>query len=149
MKPHGALYVQCWESPELAAAVAKAQVALGAGTLLYAFDMRQRDAAAGHGVTLVQEAFVDLWYDGEGHLLLERAKLACDPELAGEPGGAARAGAPARDEGRQRHRIGAAHDLPARRRAPQTGSTSRGPYGKERVTAAGIRLQAVRDDLDR
>ena len=143
VKPHGALYVQCWESPELAGAVAKAQAALGAGTLLYAFDLRQREAAAEHGVTLVQEAFVDLWYDGEGHLLLERAKLACDPELA-----ASRAVRLV-----QEHRLETkdGNDIEIAPRticlhgdAPNGVDVARAV--KERVTAAGIRLQAVRDD---
>jgi UPF0271 protein len=143
VKPHGALYGQCWESPELAGAVAKAQSALGAGTLLYAGDMRQRDAAASHGITLIQEAFVDLWYDGAGNLLLERAKLACDPELA-----ASRAVRLV-----QEHRLETkdGNDIEI---APRTiclhGDAPNGVdvarTVKERVTAAGIRLQAVRDD---
>jgi 5-oxoprolinase (ATP-hydrolysing) subunit A len=143
VKPHGALYVMCWESPELAEAVARAQRTLGAGDLLYAFDMRQRDVAARHGVRLVQEAFVDLWYDGEGHLLLERAKLHTDPELAA----------------RRAIRLAREHRLETRdgndiEIAPRTICLhGDGPNGVEvaetvrrRLNEAGIELRPVRDD---
>jgi UPF0271 protein len=143
VKPHGALYVMCWENPELVEAVARAQSALGAGTLLYAFDLDTADAASRHGVSLVQEAFVDLWYDGEGRLLLERAKLACDPELA-----ASRAVRLVRE---QRLETKDGNDIEI---APRTiclhGDAPNGVdvarTVKERLTEAGVRLSAVRDD---
>ena len=144
VKPHGALYVQCWESPELAGAVAKAQRGARRGHAA----VRVRPAAARRrrpstACTLVQEAFVDLWYDGEGHLLLERAKLACDPELA-----ASRAVRLV-----QEHRLETkdGNDIEIAPRticlhgdAPNGVDVARAV--KERVTAAGIRLRAVRDD---
>jgi 5-oxoprolinase (ATP-hydrolysing) subunit A len=143
VKPHGALYAMCWESPEHAEAVARAQRALGAGDLLYAGDMRQRDAAARHGVRLVQEAFVDLWYDGEGHLLLERAKLRTDPDLA--------AGRAIRLVREHRLETRDGNDIEL---APRTiclhGDSPNGVETaqtvRRRLAEAGIELRAVRDD---
>ncbi len=143
VKPHGALYVMCWENPELAEAVARAQSTLGAGTLLYAFDLRTADAAAKHGVSLIQEAFVDLWYGGDGSLQLERAKLWTDPELA------ARRAVRLVQEHRLETKDG--NDIEI---APRTICLhGDGPNAvdvartvKERVTESGIRLAPVRDD---
>jgi UPF0271 protein len=143
VKPHGALYVMCWENPQLAEAVARAQSALGAGTLLYAFDLGTADAVARHGVTLVQEAFVDLWYDGEGHLLLERAKLACDPELAARR--AIRLVREQRLETKDGNEIEIApRTICLHGDAPNGVDVAR--TVKERLTEAGVRLSAVRDD---
>ncbi len=82
VKPHGSLYAMLWESEELTDALARAMNEFQPGLPLYAMTMGTADAAARHGVSMVQEAFVDLWYDGAGTLLIERTKLACDPELA-------------------------------------------------------------------
>jgi UPF0271 protein len=143
VKPHGALYVMCWENPELAEAVARAQSALGAGTLLYAFDLRQAESAASHGIELVQEAFVDLWYDGEGHLLLERAKLACDPELAGRR--AVRLVREHRLETKDGNDIEIApRTICLHGDAPNGVDVAR--TVKERLQEAGIRLAAVREN---
>lgn len=81
VKPHGSLYAMIWESPELADATARAMKGLGL-THLYAITMDQQAVCAAHGVELVQESFVDLWYDANGHLLIERTKQWTDPDLA-------------------------------------------------------------------
>jgi len=80
VKPHGALYAMCAEDPELAGAVAAAIGEVDAGLDLLLLDERAADAVGAHGVRLVREAFIDLEYDEHGALVIERAKLAWDPQ---------------------------------------------------------------------
>jgi 5-oxoprolinase (ATP-hydrolysing) subunit A len=82
VKPHGALYVMASESPELAGAVAAAVAEVDKELPLLLLNLDTADTVAGQGVRLVAEAFVDLGYDRDGKLVLERVKLATDPELA-------------------------------------------------------------------
>jgi UPF0271 protein len=84
VKPHGALYVMCSDSPELAGAVAAAIAGIDPGLTLLLLTREQEDAVAAHGVRLVEEAFVDLEYDASGHLVLERTKRAWDPDRVAE-----------------------------------------------------------------
>jgi UPF0271 protein len=80
VKPHGALYAMCSEDPELAGAVAAATAEVDPSLDLLLLDARSADAVAAHGVRLVREAFIDLEYDEDGALLIERVKQAWDPE---------------------------------------------------------------------
>lgn len=80
VKPHGALYAMCSSDPELAGAVAAAVAEIDAGLLLLLLDDSTADAVAAHGVTLVPEAFVDLDYEPDGRLIIERVKSAWDPQ---------------------------------------------------------------------
>lgn len=84
VKPHGALYVMCSDSAELAGAVAAAIAGIDPGLTLLLLTRDQEDAVASLGVRLVNEAFVDLEYDASGHLVLERTKRAWDPDRVAE-----------------------------------------------------------------
>lgn len=80
VKPHGALYVMCSDDPSLASAVAEAMAELTPGLPLLLLNDNTRSAVEAKGIQLVTEAFVDLDYDADGKLILERHKLARDPE---------------------------------------------------------------------
>jgi UPF0271 protein len=80
VKPHGSLYVMCTESPELAGAVAEAIAEFDRGLPLLLLNRDQEAAVAAKGVRLVHEAFIDLEYSPQGQLILERVKLAWDPD---------------------------------------------------------------------
>jgi UPF0271 protein len=81
VKPHGALYAMCSEDPELAGAVAAAIAEVDPGLDLLLLDRRSAEAVGSHGIRLVREAFIDLEYDEDGALVIERVKRAWDPEL--------------------------------------------------------------------
>jgi UPF0271 protein len=80
VKPHGALYAMCSADPDLAGAVAHATAEVDGRLLLLLLKDDVAPAVAEHGVRLVTEAFVDLDYAPDGTLLIERVKLAWDPE---------------------------------------------------------------------
>jgi UPF0271 protein len=80
VKPHGALYAMCSADPELAGAVAAAVAEVDPRLDLLLLDEGTADAVGAHGVRLVREAFIDLEYDEDGALVIERAKVAWDPE---------------------------------------------------------------------
>lgn len=84
VKPHGALYAMCSGDPELAGAVAQAIATVRPGLPLLLLDESVADAVRAHGVTLVPEAFVDLDYQPDGRLVLERVKKAWDPARVAE-----------------------------------------------------------------
>jgi 5-oxoprolinase (ATP-hydrolysing) subunit A len=83
VKPHGALYTTIVESPEHADAVAQAVAKLGADVILL-MPPEVGPAAARAGVPFVPEGYVDLDYDGEGKLVLERVKQLRDPQRTAE-----------------------------------------------------------------
>jgi UPF0271 protein len=79
VKPHGALYTTVVESDEHAQAVAEAVAELGTDVaLLMPPDVGP--AAARAGIPFVPEGYVDLDYDAEGKLVLERVKQLRDPQ---------------------------------------------------------------------
>jgi 5-oxoprolinase (ATP-hydrolysing) subunit A len=80
VKPHGALYAMCSRDAELAEAVARSIAEVDAELPLLLLKDDAADAAAKHGVRVVTEAFVDLDYDPDGHLIIEAVKSARDPE---------------------------------------------------------------------
>lgn len=84
VKPHGALYVMCSADAQQAEAVIRAIADVDPDLILLLLNDHFRDLAQGYGVRLVNEAFVDLHYDRDGNLILERVKHAWDPTLVGE-----------------------------------------------------------------
>jgi 5-oxoprolinase (ATP-hydrolysing) subunit A len=83
VKPHGALYTTIVDSPEHADAVAEAVAALGPDVILL-MPPAVSDAAGRAGVPFVPEGYVDLDYDAEGKLVLERVKQLRDPQEMAE-----------------------------------------------------------------
>ena len=80
VKPHGAFYVMCASDPELAAALVRAVKALGDGVVLFGMGEVEPDLAEKAGVGYIREGYVDLNYNNQGKLVLERNKGAWDPE---------------------------------------------------------------------
>lgn len=81
VKPHGVMYVMLQDDPELAEAAIQAVAEVDTGLLFYALNDKNVPIAEANGLTLVPEAFVDLHYDRDGNLIIERVKEAWDPEL--------------------------------------------------------------------
>jgi UPF0271 protein len=80
VKPHGALYAMCSSEHALAGAVAAAIAETDPDLPLLLLNTDTRRAVEAHGVRLVAEAFVDLDYDADGALVIERVKRAWEPE---------------------------------------------------------------------
>jgi 5-oxoprolinase (ATP-hydrolysing) subunit A len=83
VKPHGALYTTIVDSPEHADAVAQAVGMLGPDVILL-MPPEVGPAAERAGVSFVPEGYVDLDYDADGKLVLERVKQLRDPERTAE-----------------------------------------------------------------
>jgi 5-oxoprolinase (ATP-hydrolysing) subunit A len=84
VKPHGALYAMCSSDAELAGAVAAAMAEVNPDLLLLLLRDEVEVAVSEHGIRLVREAFLDLDYDADGGLIIERVKAARDPEQVAE-----------------------------------------------------------------
>ncbi|MEV4786992.1 5-oxoprolinase subunit PxpA [Streptomyces tuirus] len=84
VKPHGALYVMASEDPEMAHAVAAATAAVDPSLPLMLLHRGCADAVAPTGVRLVAEAFPDLHYDRDGKLVIEKSKVAWDPQTVAD-----------------------------------------------------------------
>ena len=80
VKPHGAFYVMCAADAELAAALVRAVKALGDGVVLFGMGDIEPELAEQAGVGYIREGYVDLNYNNQGNLVLERNKGAWDPE---------------------------------------------------------------------
>lgn len=81
IKPHGALYGMVGRDPELMAAVAR--VALVHGVPVYGLaDTAHRTVCEEMGVPFVAEIYVDLGYDADGRLVIERAPKPAVPAEA-------------------------------------------------------------------
>ncbi len=80
VKPHGAFYVMCAADPELAEALIRAVQALGDGVVLFGMGEIEPELAREAGVGYIREGYVDLNYNNQGNLVLERNKGAWDPE---------------------------------------------------------------------
>ena len=83
VKPHGALYTTIVDSEEHAQAVAEAVAMLGSDVILL-MPPEVGPAAARAGVPFVPEGYVDLDYDANGRLVLERVKQVRGPDEMGE-----------------------------------------------------------------
>ncbi len=84
VKPHGALYVMCTQDDAYATAVVEATKTLGGDVILLLSSERVARAARQHGVRFVMEGYVDLDYNPDGTIILERAKQARDPQRVAE-----------------------------------------------------------------
>jgi UPF0271 protein len=84
VKPHGILYTMIKEDADLAAAAVEATAALGDGAIFLLAGTNAEQACARAGIRFVPEAYVDLDYDGEGALVLERVKQVRDPQATAE-----------------------------------------------------------------
>jgi UPF0271 protein len=80
VKPHGAFYVMCAADETLAAALVRATKALGDGVVLFGMGELEPRLAAEAGVGYIREGYVDLNYNNQGGLVLERKKSEWDPE---------------------------------------------------------------------
>ena len=76
VKPHGAMYSMVVDDEELAAALCAAVADLAVALLM---PPQLAFAAASTGIRLVPEGYVDLDYDADGKLILERVKQPRDP----------------------------------------------------------------------
>jgi len=83
VKPHGALYTTIVDSTEHADAVAEAVATLGSEVILL-MPPDVEPAASRAGIPFVPEGYVDLDYDANGKLVLERVKQLRDPREMGE-----------------------------------------------------------------
>lgn len=79
VKPHGALYVMCTQEDRYAQAVVEATKELGNNLILLLSSERVASAAKRAGVPFVWEAYIDLDYNPDGTIILERAKKPRDP----------------------------------------------------------------------
>jgi 5-oxoprolinase (ATP-hydrolysing) subunit A len=80
VKPHGAFYTMSAADPALATALVRAVKALGDDVVLYGMGEIEPGLAEDAGVGYVREGYVDLNYDQNGGLVIERHKGAWDPE---------------------------------------------------------------------
>ena len=80
VKPHGAFYVMCAADEALATALCRAVEALGDGIVLFMMGNLAPQVAAAEGIGYVAEGYIDLNYDQNGNLVIERHKGAWDPE---------------------------------------------------------------------
>ena len=76
VKPHGAMYSMVADDPELARGLCEAIAAVGVALLM---PPELGPAAEAAGIRFVPEGYVDLDYDAEGKLILERVKQRRDP----------------------------------------------------------------------
>jgi len=83
VKPHGALYSMIVDDEELADAVCAAVASIGEEIILL-MPREVGPAAARAGIPFVPEGYVDLDYDADGKLVLERVKQLRDPQEMGE-----------------------------------------------------------------
>ncbi len=80
VKPHGAFYTMSAADEALAGALVRAVNALGGDIVLYGMGEIEPALAAEEGIGYVREGYVDLNYDNNGGLVIERNKGAWDPE---------------------------------------------------------------------
>ena len=84
VKPHGALYKMLSLDAKLSAAVGAAIARLDRNLFLLLLAGAGADAAEAAGARVVREAFVDLDYDGDGGLIVERVATPRDPDAVAE-----------------------------------------------------------------
>jgi UPF0271 protein len=83
VKPHGALYTTIVDDPGHARAAAEGVADLGPDVILL-MPPAVAPAAEAAGIPFVPEGYVDLDYDSEGRIVLERVKQLRDPAEMGE-----------------------------------------------------------------
>ncbi len=81
VKPHGALYKMLSVDPKLSATVGKSISQFDPKLFLVLLAGAGSDAAEAAGARVVREAFIDLDYDAEGGLIIERIATPRNPEM--------------------------------------------------------------------
>lgn len=141
VKPHGALYVMCTQEDRYAQAVVEAMQELGGDLILLLSSDRVATAARRAGIPFVIEGYIDLDYNADGTIILERAKQPRDPVAVAE-----------RAVTLARHRLvpvrgGGSYALPARSLCIHGDSPNAAAIAqavREHLTAAGVEVVSLR-----
>jgi len=81
VKPHGAFYGLTMREPEISTALAEAVSSIDPEVLLVLLAGSTAEQAIAGGHRVVREAFADLDYDDNGHIIIEPNPQAKDPEI--------------------------------------------------------------------
>lgn len=84
VKPHGALYGLTLRDPEVATAVAEAVTLVDPEVLLVLLAGPTAERVLSSGYRVAREAFADLDYDDNGHIIIEPIPEAKDPETCAQ-----------------------------------------------------------------
>lgn len=80
VKPHGAFYGLTLRDPEIAVAIAESVAAVDPDLMLVLLAGPTAERVLGDGYRVAREAFADLDYDDNGHIIIEPNPEAKDPE---------------------------------------------------------------------
>jgi 5-oxoprolinase (ATP-hydrolysing) subunit A len=92
VKPHGAFYGLTIRDPALAIAVADAVMSVDPELIVVLLAGPTAEKIAARGVRVAREAFADLDYDDDGHIIIEPEPVAKDPQVCAEQAAAILAG---------------------------------------------------------
>ncbi|AXK34467.1 LamB/YcsF family protein [Streptomyces armeniacus] len=84
VKPHGAFYGLTMRNPDVADAVADAVAAVDPEAIVVLLAGPTAERVAARGLRVAREAFADLEYDDEGHIVIEPDPPAKDPQACAE-----------------------------------------------------------------
>lgn len=84
VKPHGAFYGLTMRDPEVAAAVADAVAAIDGELIVVLLAGPTAEKIAARGARVAREAFADLEYDDDGHIIIEPDPIAKDPQACAD-----------------------------------------------------------------
>lgn len=84
VKPHGAFYGLTLRDPEVTDAIAEAVTASGHGLIVVLLAGPTAEKVADRGVRVAREAFADLDYDDNGHIIIEPDPAAKDPRACAD-----------------------------------------------------------------
>jgi UPF0271 protein len=84
VKPHGALYGLTIREPAVADAVADAISSVDRGLIVVLLAGSTAERIAARGIRVAREAFTDLEYDDDGHIIIEPDPPAKDPQACAD-----------------------------------------------------------------
>lgn len=84
VKPHGAFYGLTLRDPEIAVAVAESVATVDPDVLLVLLAGPTAERVISHGYPVVREAFADLDYDDNGHIIIEPNPEAKNPDTCAQ-----------------------------------------------------------------
>ena len=84
VKPHGALYGMTMKSPDYTEAITDVVMAVDPSLIIVLLAGPTADVAAKRGARVAREAFADLEYNDEGHIIIEPDPQAKDPDGAAQ-----------------------------------------------------------------
>lgn len=84
VKPHGAFYGLTLRDPETAGAVAEAVAEIDSKIIMVLLAGETADRVAARGITVAREAFADLEYEDNGHMIIEPEPQAKDPQACAD-----------------------------------------------------------------